>query len=201
MARRAWTFQEGFPNKRRLVFTRRQAVLICNTHTRYEAHHVAPAGNPKLSLEGWLPPQGRDHSISPMKSAMDYLSLYTYRRFSYDSDALNAIVGALNTLKDILGSKLYFDQGSAIGIILPFADDIQIAVLPGWPASDSDLDDIKPQSPLARNNKIGSSCSNTATARSTSESAYFNRQHLGHRRWKIAHTTGDGTMPCFIRVV
>lgn len=32
--RRAWTFQEGFSSKRRLVFTRRQAVLICNTHTR-----------------------------------------------------------------------------------------------------------------------------------------------------------------------
>lgn len=78
-----------------------------------------------------------------MRRTIDHLSLYTCRMLSYDSDALNAIVGALNTLKDIPGSKLYFDQGSAMGIILPFADDIQIAVLPDWwSASYSDLDDI-----------------------------------------------------------
>ena len=51
-ASRAWTFQEGFFSKRRLVFTRRQAVFICNTETNCEACNIAPDGESEVSLNG-----------------------------------------------------------------------------------------------------------------------------------------------------
>jgi hypothetical protein len=98
-ATRAWTFQEGLLSNRRLFLTERQAIFVCNTYTQFESD----ADNGSLTdpfLEvGWLPPRGLALKKTPMETAFTYLVAYSQRKLSYDFDALNAILGALNTLR------------------------------------------------------------------------------------------------------
>jgi hypothetical protein len=100
---RAWTFQEGFFSRRRLIFTERQMMFVCNTSTRYEAMtlpllngcvesplaHVTPRDQDKTE-------PGLDNSF--MGRARRYIQSYSGRALHFDRDALNAIKGALNTL-------------------------------------------------------------------------------------------------------
>jgi hypothetical protein len=97
-ASRAWTFQEGVLSRRRLVFTKRQVVFICNTEILFEAKNTS--SDDKFYTARWLPLRECDSGIRPMARALDYVSEYSKRKLSYDSDALKAIVGALNTLSD-----------------------------------------------------------------------------------------------------
>ena len=96
---RAWTFQESVLSKRRLIFTDRQMILICNTSARYEA--IVPRDPPKDPFMGigWLPPRYTRTEQSEVETAITYLCACSRRLLSYESDALNAIVGALNTLR------------------------------------------------------------------------------------------------------
>jgi hypothetical protein len=104
---RAWTFQESVLSTRRLILTDRQAILICNTDTRYEAIASRnPAKDPFTGV-GWLPPRHARIEESEMETAIIYLRTYSRRILSYDSDALNAIVGALNTLAATFASHYW----------------------------------------------------------------------------------------------
>lgn len=103
-ASRAWTYQEGYLSKRRLFFTDDQAVLICNERvftdvlgerseegvSRFEETHILGSANTMF------PHQGPGVSIG-IHRVMDYLKTYSARALSYDSDALNAIIGILKT--------------------------------------------------------------------------------------------------------
>lgn len=102
-AARAWTFQEGFFARRRLVFTEHQVFYICNRICEYEIKQKpsdAPIARLRLNRQvpPWLFRASLREDEDPMMRAMQYLEQYSTRYLSYDADALNAIVGALNTL-------------------------------------------------------------------------------------------------------
>ncbi|KAF1927882.1 HET-domain-containing protein [Didymella exigua CBS 183.55] len=117
-ATRGWTFQEGFLSRRRLVFTDRQAIFVCDTETYYEATTIpmlhgyksvedreASYLREELLLENCLPrrqleTKWADTGIksSGMDRARAYLEQYCRRSLRFDNDALEAISGALYTL-------------------------------------------------------------------------------------------------------
>lgn len=109
-ATRAWTFQEGYLTRRRLIFTDTQYLFVCNSERRYEIGNIIPGGEEMLR---WMPRKiqlqnfnsfPRDPEIErynrreTARMSMRYLEEYTSRRLTFDSDALCAIVGALNVL-------------------------------------------------------------------------------------------------------
>lgn len=98
---RAWTFQEAFLSKRRLFFTDRHVVFACNTKTCRDGIGFHRTNKDKQWLLNWLPIQekgGKHYEEPPMLSAKRLLKEYSMRNLSYEVDALNAIVGALNAL-------------------------------------------------------------------------------------------------------
>lgn len=106
-ASRAWTFQECYNSPRRLFFTTEQITLVCNTAAFQETAGAAPypPSHPiYTNLRGWinaiderpLPEVVLDAIPYPLASIMDSLNVYSQRQMSYDSDALNAILGTLN---------------------------------------------------------------------------------------------------------
>lgn len=108
-ASRGWTYQESFLSRRRLIFTERQVIYVCNTSTQFEATTVPYIGIPDDAYEYddglikvWVPQrQQTDENTDeehPILRAQRYLSGYSSRTLRYDTDALNAIAGALNTL-------------------------------------------------------------------------------------------------------
>ncbi|KAF3039491.1 hypothetical protein E8E12_002208 [Didymella heteroderae] len=108
-ASRGWTYQESFLSRRRLVFTDRQVIYICNNTTHFEATTKPYLGIPDDAypyddafIEFWLPQRhGKDGNLKtlhPILRAQNYLSGYSVRTLRYETDALNAIAGALNTL-------------------------------------------------------------------------------------------------------
>jgi hypothetical protein len=89
-ASRAWTFQECYFSRRRLFFVGEQVIYICNHN------------NGRLMPVGWSPSQDTSFlkSHDNTHRAMNLISAYSGRHMTYDSDALAAIVSALNTLSD-----------------------------------------------------------------------------------------------------
>jgi hypothetical protein len=88
---RAWTYQECFFARRRLFFTGTQIKYGCNRELR------------KSLPVGWIPSFPMESSeayIYPHTGAKDMISAYTGRHLTYESDALAAIIGALNSLQD-----------------------------------------------------------------------------------------------------
>jgi hypothetical protein len=99
---RGWTFQEGYLSKRRIYFTDNQLVYICNGQVRTEAIGQRDLYRHDLGNLGDSLPSYRSifhhKSERGLLSAMSNLEEYTNRSLSYESDALNAIAGAQNTL-------------------------------------------------------------------------------------------------------
>jgi hypothetical protein len=100
-ATRAWTYQEGYLSKRRLLFTDRQAVFVCDQDIFWDGPDERP-GNEADSK----PPLGYTSDFFPhfalsetlgMFRAMEYLGAYSKRTLSHDIDALDAVCGILNT--------------------------------------------------------------------------------------------------------
>ncbi|KAJ8106382.1 hypothetical protein OPT61_g9575 [Boeremia exigua] len=99
-ASRAWTFQEGFLSRRRLIFTDTQVSFVCNTSYCQETESSGLCLGPlEPWLKGWLPRHSEKSNFPDYyRRALSFLSNYTQRKLSRESDALNAISGALNTL-------------------------------------------------------------------------------------------------------
>jgi hypothetical protein len=98
-ATRGWTLQEGFLSKRRLVFLNSQVVFVCDTGAQYEG----AISNTQVACaleyrDGWLP---QDYRFNPdtLVNAKGCLAVFSRRHLSFESDSLDAIVGALNTFK------------------------------------------------------------------------------------------------------
>lgn len=96
-ASRAWNFQEAHLAKMRLYFTETGVIYICEIDVQVD-----------FPPESFLPRHMR-HDLGVMArtlprnnlrlgAAMKMLEEYTRRQLTFESDALNAIVGALNTL-------------------------------------------------------------------------------------------------------
>ena len=98
---RAWTLQEGVLSRRRLILTGRQAIFLCNTQFTFEVEDDDSENGYEASAfrgVGWLPPRASDPQKAALDIAQSYLVEYSKRTLSYDADALDAVVGALNTL-------------------------------------------------------------------------------------------------------
>jgi hypothetical protein len=106
-ASRAWTFQEGYLSRRRLFFTDRTMLFICNKDLRGDIAtdytlgeiHERRTAQQFLSLEAPMP--AMDDFVVQSKTmtlAGRQLKAFSRRRLTYDSDSLNAILGILDQL-------------------------------------------------------------------------------------------------------
>jgi hypothetical protein len=89
-ASRAWTFQECFFARRRLFFANDQVKYVCN---------CSPT---KMRSTGWIPFASPEDAgqTDEFLHARKIVRGYTGRQLTYESDALIAIVSALNSLRD-----------------------------------------------------------------------------------------------------
>jgi hypothetical protein len=111
-------FQECFLSKRRLFFTDREIAYICEEGIESEL------GDHKCRYGGSILGHCLPHENDGLRRAYKMLVQYTNRDLTYDSDALNAIVGALNTLNDGK-SGVYHIWGLLFEVEMepPFAED------------------------------------------------------------------------------
>jgi hypothetical protein len=111
-ASRAWTFQEFHRSRRRLIFTENQAIFVCNSGMEYEIAFSGISWIPSSKerkqdtywAQQWLPrctmTRGLQYSgAATIDRAAGYLEAYSKRDLSYDTDALDAIAGALEPLQ------------------------------------------------------------------------------------------------------
>lgn len=89
---RAWTLQESYLSRKRLFFTDREVVFMCDTNTNFEKTHPEPT---LFSLKGLARARW---SVDLVDSALWLIRAYSKRQMTHQSDALHAITGALNTL-------------------------------------------------------------------------------------------------------
>ncbi|KAF2825081.1 HET-domain-containing protein [Ophiobolus disseminans] len=82
---RAWTFQECYFAKRRLFFASGKVVYKCNDCSELSG------------VSEWFP--SNDTELSQINAAKRIVHGYTGRELTFESDALAAVVGALNTLE------------------------------------------------------------------------------------------------------
>lgn len=101
-ASRAWTFQEGILSKRCVVFTDQQVTFICKEGEQPEIGkiHTQSYFMDAVYRRGLFTDRTNDEEQDPVEQALHYLEGYSSRRLSYETDALNAIVGALRSLKN-----------------------------------------------------------------------------------------------------
>ena len=103
-ASRAWTYQEFFLSRRRLVFTDREAYFICNgaycsESIKQPIENLTIWGN--TSFHGIMPPQskGLDRAYDNVLSLQKQIAAYSGKDLTYDSDILNACMGLLNSYR------------------------------------------------------------------------------------------------------
>ncbi|KAH7068673.1 heterokaryon incompatibility protein-domain-containing protein [Paraphoma chrysanthemicola] len=111
-ANRAWTYQECFLSRKRLAFTDAHAGYVCNVGAGRESNlfglasklgnHMAkwPLANliPSLNSDPEFLNDLMDVLAHACVQATRYLAAYSMRSLTFDSDALNAITGALKSL-------------------------------------------------------------------------------------------------------
>lgn len=94
-ATRGWTYQEGYLSRKRLFFTDKGVHYICNAATTGSNLHrflprskeTKPRSRPYTEVSIWT------FRLAPVTRNLE---AYSARQLSVDSDALNAITGALN---------------------------------------------------------------------------------------------------------
>ena len=95
---RGWTYQEGYLSRKRIFFTNKGIHYICNANTTRAALHRflprpdqhLPPSKPYSEVSTWT------FRLAPLTRNLE---AYSARQLSVDSDALNAITGALNAQK------------------------------------------------------------------------------------------------------
>ena len=99
-ASRGWTFQESIFSRRRVIFTERQIIFLCNTSCFYEAKTAVLIRDQDVWASKGLRPDNSPNK-TVLAEAVAYLKGFSARDLSYDTDALDAILGALNTIGTI----------------------------------------------------------------------------------------------------
>jgi hypothetical protein len=98
---RAWTFQEGYYSKKKLFFTDRQMVYICQSpHAHHESKYDRTSGRGPLEYSLPVPRAEfpfKSQWSSPLTRAMYQIQAYSQRKLSHDADALKAIRSALES--------------------------------------------------------------------------------------------------------
>jgi hypothetical protein len=126
---RAWTYQECHFSRRRLFFTPHQLLFVCNSGRSYEIKRphstlaleqsVLEKRRASFLWDAILPPlvptgaQMLSHEFIILRLAMQYLEAYSGRKLTFDADTLNAIAGALSSLRNTQ-SPLYHICGVPI---------------------------------------------------------------------------------------
>ena len=92
-ASRAWTFQESYLSQRRLLFTDAGLIFLCNTDMEMQGDvEWFNLERARVALKDFAY-QNSDYSVDGMFSI---LQQFARRDLSFESDALNAIIGVLN---------------------------------------------------------------------------------------------------------
>ncbi|KAK8078727.1 hypothetical protein PG994_002534 [Apiospora phragmitis] len=115
-ATRAWTYQESYFSRRRLCFTEKQLIWICNSRTQAECISESTLDTQRKDYAHAL--TTRPHTSLPqphysLRSKPVYqdlqrdIGLYTARRLSYPSDSLNAILGVLRYYVELTAESRY----------------------------------------------------------------------------------------------
>ena len=94
---RAWTFQEGYMSRRRLFFMEARLIYICDNNREVYCDAEIGFKDRRLDSLGHLSDPLPFESLG-LSHAENLLKEYTRRKLTFDSDALNGIVGVLNTL-------------------------------------------------------------------------------------------------------
>jgi hypothetical protein len=94
-ASRGWTLQEGYLSRKRLFFTDRQVIFVCNAEILYEHTTSGNLGH----LNGIIGP-GFDASSAEENSLLVLMETYSRRQLRYHEDAFNAIAGLLRSLTE-----------------------------------------------------------------------------------------------------
>lgn len=98
---RAWTYQEGFLSKSRLIFGDSQVSFVCGSMYCAESFtHEIPTQSldRKLGFASLFSEMADASSSAPEKPAVaSCIEEYTTRRLCHDSDSLNACLGILNS--------------------------------------------------------------------------------------------------------
>lgn len=120
-AHRAWTFQEGYLSRRRLFFTDTTMLYVCNEsmqgdvdernyqlgdiHEHRTLSRFVPWNVPLPGVDQW-PTQSNS-----LGSAGRQMTDFSERRLTYDTDALNAILGILDRLSKNKEDPVYHIWG------------------------------------------------------------------------------------------
>ena len=99
---RAWTFQEGYLSKRILCFTEREAVYTCKSCdlTMESGPNLQLYGDWNKVANGLKISTALSHQGNYLSHASVIMDTYSARIRGHSPDALNAIIGILNVLKD-----------------------------------------------------------------------------------------------------
>lgn len=94
-ATRGWTYQEGYLSRRRLFFTNQGIHYICNaTSTGSALHRFLPRSSPHRGpAKTYSEVSDWTYRLAPVTRNLE---AYSDRQLTVDSDALDAITGALN---------------------------------------------------------------------------------------------------------
>lgn len=100
-ASRGWTYQEGYLSTRRIIFTPRQVIFLCNKQYLEEYGYVLlkDKGFPPFRLLHKLSsifPTSNPTGVLSTSSVLRQIEQYSLRELSYSSDSFNAFRGILN---------------------------------------------------------------------------------------------------------
>jgi len=127
-ASRGWTYQEGVLSRRRLVFTDDQVSYLCNGMHCAETANMPPESLNKKERDnpfiGFLPrivnsDTGKKELWGEYRDIKGHIMEFSKRQLSYDSDALNAILGIFNSLQGSKETLLKHLYGMPIKLSLP----------------------------------------------------------------------------------
>ncbi|TGO17498.1 hypothetical protein BTUL_0017g00790 [Botrytis tulipae] len=101
---RAWTYQEWYFSRRRLVFADSEVLFLCNEGMAKETvlnHGFCPFRYTYSELESMKPPSNLESRKFHHRELESHISGYSKRNLSHDCDSLNAFAGILRYYESV----------------------------------------------------------------------------------------------------